>query len=356
MGRCRFLYDNLITSADMLTVSSLRSGLVTAAIKDGTGSASLTPFGAFSGTSDREFVVRIDSIAGGAEVGEATYKWSLSGGASWEATGVTTSGSNTLLAEGVYIRFTGGTGDDFAWGDTWRFKAVNHFNPARLLDTDRDRRYRSAGLDGPNHVEIDLEEAGEARALILYDHNLTPEATVTLMGDDDASWGSPAFSETVPVSSGRIIHYLSAPSSYRYWRVEISDPSNPDGYVEIGHLYLGPYLELSRTWRPGRKRTDSYLVAAGTTSYGVRKLRYFNTAAAFSYELGFLTDSDLDALRAMRNALVSRDEGRIRPVFFHEDPDLGYFCLAWLDDLPDTWDLEDVHQVSLTLTEAQRSV
>ena len=45
MGKCRFLYNNLITDESMFTVSSLRTGLVTAALKEGTGSATLNPSG-----------------------------------------------------------------------------------------------------------------------------------------------------------------------------------------------------------------------------------------------------------------------------------------------------------------------
>lgn len=40
------------------------------------------------------------------------------------------------------------------------------------------------------------------------------------------------------------IHILSAQQSLRYWRVEISDTSNTDGYVQIGRLFM------ASTWVP----------------------------------------------------------------------------------------------------------
>jgi len=142
----RFLYDNLITDASMITVSSLRKGIVTSAVKSGTGSATLTVYGDFTGSEDLEYTIEIDSVAGGVSVGEATFKWS-DGGGSWDATSVTTPSVATELNNGVYVYFTAGSGDDFALGDKWYFKAINLFNAEKMLDGDRDSVYRSIGLD-----------------------------------------------------------------------------------------------------------------------------------------------------------------------------------------------------------------
>lgn len=153
MADCRFIYDNLITSESMLSVSSLRNGIVTAAIKEGTGSATLTTSGNFTGETDLEYIVEIDSVGGGAEVGQATFKWSDGGGA-WDASGVTTPAVPTELNEGVMIAFTSGAGADFVVGDKWYFKAVNMFNAGKMLDRDRDHTYRSKSLDS-NIIETE---------------------------------------------------------------------------------------------------------------------------------------------------------------------------------------------------------
>ena len=146
MSDCRFLYSNLITTESMLTVSSLRNGIVTSAKKEGTGSAVMTPSGNFSGATDLEYIVEIDSIAGGAEVGQATYKWS-DGGGTWDASGALTAAAPTLLNNGAYIAFATGTGADFVVGDKWYFKGVNLFNSGKMITRDRDDVYRSAKLD-----------------------------------------------------------------------------------------------------------------------------------------------------------------------------------------------------------------
>jgi len=146
MADHRFLYNNLIVSEPMISVSSLRVGIVTSAKKNGTGSAVITTSGNFSGATDLEYIVEIDSIAGGAEVGQATFRWS-DGGGTWDASGVTTPAVATLLNNGVNIAFTTGAGADFVVGDKWYFKGINLFNAGKMVDYDRDHIYRSAELD-----------------------------------------------------------------------------------------------------------------------------------------------------------------------------------------------------------------
>jgi len=146
MGNARFIYENKITSESMLSVSSLKPGIVTAAKKEGTGSATMTPSGNFTGETDLEYIVEIDSIGGGAEVGQATFKWT-DGGGTWNATGVLTSAVAIELNNDAMIAFTTGAGADFVVGDKWYFKGINMFNASKMIDLDRDHVYRSRNLD-----------------------------------------------------------------------------------------------------------------------------------------------------------------------------------------------------------------
>ena len=96
----RFIYDNLVANESMLSVSSLRNGLVTSAKKEGTGSAVITTSGNFRGPVDLDYIIEIDDIvAVGPEVGQATFKWS-DGGGTGNATRVTTPATATELNDG----------------------------------------------------------------------------------------------------------------------------------------------------------------------------------------------------------------------------------------------------------------
>lgn len=356
----RFLYSNLITAASMITVSSLRSGIVTGALKDGTGSATINTSGAYSGTEDLEYIAEIDSIAGGAEVGQATFRWS-DGGGSWNANGVTTSAVDILLNNGVYINWTTGSGADFVVGDRWYFKGVNMFSSAKLIDLNRDHRYRSATLGAPNTITIDLGSAQEVKALILHDHNFTSAATHLLEADDaatfDSDGGSAQFSNAITWNSEKIVHFLSAATTKRYWRVSITDASNTDSFIEIGELYLGSYMELSRNYAVGFGEETEFLMESNRTPYGVGDDRFYNSRIAFGFEWSAIVAADITKLRALISSVASRSLGTFKPFWFCKDsasPNESYLVKiqSWpFSHMARTW-----YETELTLIEVLTSI
>lgn len=361
MGKCRFLYNNLITDESMLTVSSLRYGLVTAALKEGTGSAMLNPSGNYSGSTDKEYIIEIDSVAAGAEVGQATFKWS-DGGGSWNAVGVTTSATNITLNSGVQVNWSSGAGADFVLGDKWYLKGINLFNAGKMLDLDRDHRYRSKDLETPNTITIDLGSAQEVKALAIYDHNFTAAATLLLEADDaatfDSDGGSAQFSEAVTWADDKILHYLSAATTKRYWRLSVTDAANTDGYIEIGELFLGSYMEMSRTFSNGFSEKIEFLMQSNTTSYGIRRDRFYNTRATWTFNFNVMEATDVDLVRALLAAIADRNTGKLSPFYFNKDsamPGDFYFVKV-------TGGLSIIHRVRtyydlpLTLVEVLRSV
>ena len=97
------------------------------------GQANLVVQDRGGGASPQNIVVEID---GGGALGVATYQWSLDGGTTWEATGLTTcdSSSPANLFDNIYIWWeTYGT-PNFAVGDFWIFRTLDAFvYPQRLL-------------------------------------------------------------------------------------------------------------------------------------------------------------------------------------------------------------------------------
>jgi len=318
MGNFRLIYDNKITDEDMITVSSLRNGLVSSPLKEGTGSATLNPAGLYTAQTDKEYTVEIDSVAAGNEIGQATFKWS-DGAGGWNATGVATSTLATSLNNGVTVSFTAGSGNDFELGDKWYFKAFNLFNPGKMIDMNRDARYRSAALEAPNTITVDLGSAQEIKALVIYDHNLTSAATITIMGNDADAWGAPAFSEAVTWVDDKILHYLSTAQTYRYWQIQITDAANTDFYIEIGEIYLGGYLELTRNMALGADTPISYIMDEEVTPYGVKRRRFYNLQEQFNISVPYLTSADITNIRTMLSAINSRATGITRPFYYNDD-------------------------------------
>ncbi len=344
----------------MLSVSSLRNGLVTAALKEGLGSAILNPSGNYTGAVDKEYIVEIDGLGTG-EVGSSTFKWS-DGSGGWNATGVTTSASNLLLNNGIYINFTSGTGADFVLGDKWYLKGINLFNAGKMIDLDRDHRYRSAAIGAPNTITITLDAEQAVDALSIFDHNLTATATIYLWGDDSALFNSDGgmaqVIELIPWASERILHFLTtADRTKKFWQLRITDAANTDGYIEIGEFSIGTYLELSRNYKIGYSEETEFLKDTNTIPYGVNRHRFYNARRTFNFDFDYIPIGDVTSLRALITAICSRSLGTFKPFYFCPDSDVpSDFHLVELASLPIRHYYGTKYDIPLTLTEVVTSV
>jgi hypothetical protein len=78
---------------------------------------------------------------------------------------------------------------------------------------------------------------------------ISPSATLKLQGNETDSWSSPSY-ETTLTYHDSVIYTLDTDGLHseglRYWRLSISDTSNPLGYVEIGSLFLGTLYTPTR--------------------------------------------------------------------------------------------------------------
>ncbi len=100
------------------------------------------------------------------------------------------------------------------------------------------RKWRTTGL-AAEWVKIDAG-AGltvTADALSMIDHNLTPSATVRVQANATDAWAAPSLDVLADPSLNIVLSTFTA-QAYRFWRVLIDDPANPDGYVEVGRIYL----------------------------------------------------------------------------------------------------------------------
>lgn len=137
---------------------------------------------------------------------------------------------------------------------------------------------RSSGTTtAATQFDINLGRARRIGMLSLIGHNLTVVAKVRVRGDDASDFATPLYdSGWVDVwPSGMIppelleweddnfwlgtlsdqaragyqspfIHRVASLPSLQYWRVEVDDTSNSDGYIQIGRLFLAD------VWQPER--------------------------------------------------------------------------------------------------------
>jgi hypothetical protein len=82
--------------------------------------------------------------------------------------------------------------------------------------------------------------------------NISPTATIKLQASSTDSWTSPEEEFTLTYHDYVLAKIntdgiaLVNTSGYRYWRLQIIDNDNPDGYIELGCVFLGDHQDLSR--------------------------------------------------------------------------------------------------------------
>jgi hypothetical protein len=139
----RFLTANLLTTA-MLTPSSQAAGTVASAKKTGTGTATLTSSGLFTGAVDLLVTVQCD--AAGTVGSGATFRWRTSAtvAGTWDASGVSATTALTALGSaGLQITLSAGT---LVLLDKWQFWAYAAYGPGNLLSNDRDQYFQSGAF------------------------------------------------------------------------------------------------------------------------------------------------------------------------------------------------------------------
>lgn len=92
-------------------------------------------------------------------------------------------------------------------------------------------------------LTCDTEDSGGVflDTLAILNHNLTQGAQITLIGSNSPSFTTTPFVEQLQVEPNNM-YYMSEQlplSGYRYWRIDINDTTNPNGYLEIGTIVFG---------------------------------------------------------------------------------------------------------------------
>lgn len=146
-------------------------------------------------------------------------------------------------------------------------------------------------------------------------------ATIDLEWEDDNFWdGKPTteyLDDLAENSSLNLIHILPTITNARYWRVEIYDTTNPDGYVEIGRVFIAGQWQVTNNILYGASlgyesetSVDSSL--DNTEYFDVRKsYRIFKfELESYTYDEGHTKLLD-----------ISRQVGLDKEVFVVPDPD-----------------------------------
>jgi hypothetical protein len=108
---------------------------------------------------------------------------------------------------------------------------------SNVIDSRLSRIYKT---DSSTTAEVvfDMVSAVTADAVCIANHNLTASATIKLQANSSDVWTSPPVDETLVYDADIIVGLITS-ASYRYWRVQVVDGTNPDGELEFGRIWIG---------------------------------------------------------------------------------------------------------------------
>jgi len=259
--------------------------------------------------------------------------------------------------------------------------------------------YRTTGIGGvgvPEYVCVDLGGSYEVTFVGIFNHNFTlmqaaNDSLVLKACATDCGtciWAAPAdFVDLTtlpaaacnacvgdqPISNFKNLWHEVDFSGvdYQYWRLEMIDTTNTDGYLELGELVLGQYAQFPRgvldspqrgAWvrlTPGRVDGPEFFMGKSRTHWGQDWSTYYSECDRF--ELKFTVQNDPCIVDAMSTFLktVQRTGGRFVIVPDDDKPFAYYVIIDNLRDYAErtiygrTGELREWRLRLKTLTEGQ---
>jgi len=171
----------------------------------------------------------------------------------------------------------------------------------------------------------------------VQNHNFTNSATVFLQGSDDALFTTIGFNERLTVTE-RNMYYIapSLPlSGFRYWRITIDDPGNPDGYVQCGTIIFGSSLILANNNISNgiRIKTNHFKDTVQTEGFtSVSNDRALRKRVSVTFNSVDVSSGDYAAIQTLFNFIRTDLKALFLPV---PDKPTRFGVFAKLADLPE---------------------
>lgn len=119
-------------------------------------------------------------------------------------------------------------------------------------------------------LDIDFGAAKNINTIALLGLAVTSAASITVLGDDNPGFTTPDVNESrTGAQFGQRILILDQTYNLRYWRVTISDATNPY-FPWIGEIIMGVRIEFTHPHSWGHVEQFNYKNVTLTTDYGVR--------------------------------------------------------------------------------------
>jgi hypothetical protein len=177
--------------------------------------------------------------------------------------------------------------------------AAANFPATNLQDLRLSSQWRTTQILAQSIViDAGVGNTITAAAAAIVSHNLTAGATIRIQGNAADAWAMPTLNEAFAWDADLMVVFFTS-AAFRFWRFYFDDAANPDGYIRIGRLFLGTYLQIDN--EPARNFNEEHLDSTRT--------QYSPTGQAYSDEgilirqyaliFGFLSQTEKDNFQAM---------------------------------------------------------
>lgn len=291
------------------------------------------------------------------------YRWSDTGGTTWNAQNLTPSVAATALNFGLTVRWIS-TSDvpPFVLNDAWTFAATLKYGVQQVIDGNRDSEWRSGSAPASSNVgiQIDFGAAVAPTVVAILDHNAPASATLKVGAQANATFPPTSFVQTLTWQTGRVAAVIS-PITFRYWSIWTTVGGTALTYLRFSEIYLGGSTTLGKLFRAGGRQGKRRIDAIGPEailSHGAGPLslsQHFWEVTLPRVKQG--SGQDITLLQGLwdyTNDVTSRVQ---RPFFFiPNDANTSDFGLyQWVNDFQ--WEnlFVDDYDVPIQLAEVVRT-
>lgn len=120
-----------------------------------------------------------------------------------------------------------------------------------VYDFNAAKPWRTANASSAYTLSNDFGAATTIDTLGLANVNFTSSCTLKVQASDLSDFSVLNLDDTINVSGlgldpaySNIYHKCSSSQTRRYWRISINDTTNPEGYYEVGEMFLGQRVTL----------------------------------------------------------------------------------------------------------------
>lgn len=217
-------------------------------------------------------------------------------------------------------------------------------------------RWRSAAVTAQT-VIIDFGTAQTVTTAAILGHNISASATassILVSANSAASFTAGNVIATLTRNENAILKFFTSPGAFQYWQFFIDDPSNADGYLDIGRLWLGEYITISPSSLLGftviKRRSDMVAFGKNRQKFATPGENWRRFEFAFPPTGG----SSLTAIQTMFDAIGNHSAF----IFTNLDTDytypLVYPCYVSIEgDLTFTHDKYQRYSYGLTMEECK---